>query len=164
MTAAVDLVVRNTSDVLTMGGGSGPATGGALSDIGRIERGAIVVREGHVEWVGPESELDHVLGGRSVTRELDAGGNAVLPAFVDPHTHVPFAGGRQAEFEMRVSGKSYLDIAAAGAASSRASGIFARCPWRRSWPSIGLASRRWRAPGRSRSSARRATASPSRTS
>jgi imidazolonepropionase len=47
-------------------------------------------------------------------REIDAGGRAVIPGFVDPHTHLPWAGDRAAEFEMRIGGASYMQIMAAG--------------------------------------------------
>ncbi len=92
-----DLLVRGASQVLTMAG-PGPA------DLGVVERGALVVRDGHVAWVGPEAELPASLGD---IPELDAGGGCVLPGFVDAHTHLAFAGDRAEEHRARLSGDPY---------------------------------------------------------
>ncbi len=79
--------------------------------VGVIEGAAVAVREGRVTWVGPASELP----GRY--RELPAlacGGRTVIPGFVDPHTHLVFAGERSEELGRRLRGESYEDILAAG--------------------------------------------------
>ncbi|MGH8927168.1 MAG: imidazolonepropionase, partial [Acidimicrobiia bacterium] len=79
--------------------------------LGLIEGAAVAARHGKVAWVGTEESLP----GRY--RELptyDCEGRAVIPGFVDPHTHLVFAGERSAEFAARVGGATYLDIQQAG--------------------------------------------------
>jgi imidazolonepropionase len=96
-----DRVIRNTSRVHT------------LEDAEGIVRGAIGVVGDRVAFVGPESELPEARIGPE-TQVHDAQGGFVGPGFVDPHTHVVFAGDRSREFEQRASGASYLDIAREG--------------------------------------------------
>ena len=69
-----------------------------------VERAAVVIRDGRVEWTGPDSELPT---GAAEVPELDAGGAAVLPGFVDSHTHAVWAGSRRDDFVGRVSGHAY---------------------------------------------------------
>ncbi len=94
-----DLVIRNAR-VLTCD----PARFG----LGMIDRGAIAIRDGVIEWVGPDADRP------AATRVIDAGGKLVTPGLVDCHTHAIFAGDRANEFGMRAAGKGYLEIAAAG--------------------------------------------------
>ena len=94
-----DLVIRNAR-VLTCD----PSRFG----LGMVDRGAIAIRGGEIEWVGPEADRP------GATRVVDAGGRLVTPGLVDCHTHAIFAGDRANEFAMRAAGKSYLEIAAAG--------------------------------------------------
>ncbi len=122
--AAVEatLIVRGAAEVATMaavaerraGGLPGPARGDKLGEIGAIPRGAVAVSGERIVWVGPESEIERAVRLAPGGRILDAAGGTVLPGFVDPHTHIPFAGDRAAEFGMRIRGRSYLEIAAAG--------------------------------------------------
>ncbi|MDQ3946777.1 MAG: imidazolonepropionase, partial [Actinomycetota bacterium] len=92
-----DLLVRGASQVLTMEG-PGPA------DLGVVEHGAVLIRDGRVTWVGPETLLPDGVG---EVPQLDAGGGAVLPGFVDAHTHLVFAGDRADEHRARLSGDPY---------------------------------------------------------
>src|SRR5581483_12212774 len=71
------------------------------------ERGTIVFVGSDEEWRRRGSRSD-------AARIVDAGGGAVVPGFVDPHTHVIFAGDRRHELRRRLAGASYADIAAAG--------------------------------------------------
>ncbi len=96
-----DLLVKNTSEVLTLQG----------EGLGEIGRGAIGVRAGRVAFLGPERELPQ---DASATEVVDAHGGFVGPGFVDGHTHVVFAGERTHEFELRARGATYLEIAQAG--------------------------------------------------
>lgn len=78
-----------------------------VTDRGTIKDAAIVVDDGVIAWVGPANEAPEVdSSGRPVDVE-DLGGRAVLPGWVDSHTHMIFDGDRGAEFEARISGGSY---------------------------------------------------------
>lgn len=79
-------------------------------DAGLIDRAALVVEDGRVRWSGAERELPASLKGET----LDCGGRLVIPGLVDCHTHLCFGGWRAEEFEQRLAGASYQDVAAAG--------------------------------------------------
>jgi len=78
---------------------------------GLIARGAIVVDDATVAWVGAEAELPSTL---AVDAENDLGGALVTPGLVDCHTHLVYAGQRAREFELRLEGASYEEIARSG--------------------------------------------------
>ncbi len=78
---------------------------------GMIENAAIAITDGRIAWVGPATELPAAFSGLAV-REL--GGRLVTPALIDCHTHVIFGGDRAREFEMRLQGASYEEVARAG--------------------------------------------------
>jgi imidazolonepropionase len=107
---ALELLVRNTSEVLTLEGTHREPAEQALTP----KPGACVgVRGGKVAFVGLEAALP-AASVDGATRVLDAGGGFVGPGFVDPHTHLVFAGERSAEFDLRNRGATYLEIAQAG--------------------------------------------------
>jgi len=103
------MLIHSASELLTLAGG--PQRGHALGQLGLIENGAVAIRDGLIAAVGTTHELRAKFKGE---KELDAGGCVVLPGFVDPHTHVIWAGDRAREFGMRLEGAKYLDILAAG--------------------------------------------------
>jgi len=76
-----------------------------------ITDGAVLIREENIVAVGPSAELRSAYPDEPM---LDVGGQVVMPGFVDPHTHAIWAGDRAAEFEMRLQGKTYMEILAAG--------------------------------------------------
>jgi len=76
---------------------------------GAIVDGALAVRQGRISWIGPRSGWKD-----KASEEHDAGGAWILPGFVDCHTHLVYAGNRAREFELRLKGASYEDIAKAG--------------------------------------------------
>ena len=78
----------------------------------RFSDGALAIAEGRIVAVGTTAELRDLA--ESATQVIDASGKAVLPGFVDAHTHVVFAGDRVDEFERRLAGATYLEIMAAG--------------------------------------------------
>jgi imidazolonepropionase len=84
---------------------------GSQGDIHPIPRAALAWDDGRIVWVGPEADLPVRLHSAD---SLDAGGRLVIPGLVDCHTHLAFGGWRADEFERRLSGESYLEIAAAG--------------------------------------------------
>jgi imidazolonepropionase len=106
-----DLLVYNAAQVLTVASPSGPKGGAAMGDLGIVVDGAVVVRDGRVLAVGPTVALREQV---QATHTFDAAGRVVMPGFVDPHTHLVWAGERSDEFEMRVAGASYMEIMAAG--------------------------------------------------
>ncbi len=85
--------------------------GAAMRDLAVVENGAVLVREETIAWVGPTAGLPPL---PPDTQEIDATGKTVLPGLVDSHTHLIFAGTREDEFELRLQGVSYAEIAARG--------------------------------------------------
>ncbi|MEX2295872.1 MAG: imidazolonepropionase [Dongiaceae bacterium] len=82
---------------------------------GAIEPGAIAVADGRIAWLGTMAELPANPGDAPLWREtIDVGGRWITPGLIDCHTHLVHAGNRAREFEMRLTGVSYEDIAKAG--------------------------------------------------
>jgi imidazolonepropionase len=105
-----DLVVTAASRLVTLAPGRAPD---AVGQLGVIERGALAARAGRIVWCGPEHELGGAVAAAGA-RLLDAGGRAVIPGFVDAHTHFVFAGDRAEEFQLRHAGVSYEELAHQG--------------------------------------------------
>ncbi|HEX2553774.1 MAG TPA: imidazolonepropionase [Microvirga sp.] len=79
--------------------------------LGVVEDGAVAARDGRIAWVGPARDRP---SGLSASRTVDCGGRWITPGLVDCHTHLVFAGDRSDEFERRLAGESYADIARSG--------------------------------------------------
>ncbi len=94
------MLLRNAV-VATMAGGQ---------PYGLIQNAAIVVEQGLISWAGPEANLPSEHNGVGE----DLGGRLVTPGLIDCHTHIVFGGNRAAEFEMRLNGASYEEVARAG--------------------------------------------------
>ncbi len=103
------MLIHNISQLLTLAGGA--QRGSALGSLGIQTGAAVLVRGGIIEMIAAEPML---LAGFPDEPRFDAGGQVVMPALVDPHTHLVWAGDRAAEFELRLQGKTYQEIAAAG--------------------------------------------------
>jgi imidazolonepropionase-like amidohydrolase len=80
---------------------------------GWIPQGALLVRGDQLVWVGAEAYLPHSLQA-GITQTHDLGGAVVTPGLIDCHTHLVYGGDRAREFELRLQGASYEDIARAG--------------------------------------------------
>lgn len=78
-----------------------------------LEDGVIVIRDGRFAFVGPEADIDEELRS-TIDEDFDARGATAVPGFVDSHTHLPFAGYRETEFNRRLQGETYEQIAASG--------------------------------------------------
>jgi imidazolonepropionase len=74
----------------------------------------VLCREGRIAFVGPAEERRRDFGELPDVERLDGQGGTLIPGFVDPHTHLPWAGTREEEFAARLAGKTYQEIAAAG--------------------------------------------------
>jgi imidazolonepropionase len=108
-----DFLIHNTAEVLTCAG-PGPRAGARQADARPVSRAAVASYRGEIVFVGFESLLAREV---ELTRDavsVDAHGGTVVPGFVDPHTHVVFAGDRREELRRRLTGATYADIAAEG--------------------------------------------------
>ena len=81
-----------------------------VADYGTIENGVIAIRDGSLAWVGSAADLPDKIA----TETQSLAGRWVTPALIDCHTHLVFGGDRAAEFEQRLNGASYEEIARAG--------------------------------------------------
>ncbi len=115
MKREVDLIVSRCGQLLTLGRLlEGPRRGKDLADIGLVRNGVLAAAKGRVVAAGP---ADSVMAGVRPTdgcAEIDAGGAVVMPGFVDCHTHTVFAAYRLDEYEQRIRGVPYSEIAKAG--------------------------------------------------
>jgi len=103
------LTLRSTAE--------GPRRGASLSELGIIQDGAVLCLGGKIVSVGTTKDALHdpwLKKNRKKVTEIDCGGRVVLPGFVDPHTHPVFMQPRLVDFEKRISGANYEEIAAAG--------------------------------------------------
>lgn len=106
------LAIRNAAQLVCVAReGGGARRGAAMRQLDVIEGGALVADGARVSWVGTTSQLPPF---PPETETLDATGKTVLPGFIDSHTHLVYAGSREGEFEQRLAGLSYQEIAARG--------------------------------------------------
>ncbi|HEY4683774.1 MAG TPA: imidazolonepropionase [Candidatus Acidoferrales bacterium] len=131
------LLVRNANQLLSLRG-EGLRRGQAMSDLGMIRGGAVLIRNEKIVAVGPATRIERLPEARRA-QEIDAKQGVVLPGFVDSHTHLVFPASRTNEYEMRIHGASYEEIARAGG------GILASARKLRRLPAARLAerARRW---------------------
>jgi imidazolonepropionase len=108
----VSLAVVNIGQLITLAGPSHPRVGKELRELSIIENGALVIEDGRITAAGTREDLASQISDADTV--IDAEGRCVTPGFVDAHTHLVFAGNRAAEFEQRIAGATYQQIAAAG--------------------------------------------------
>jgi imidazolonepropionase len=107
-----NLLITGASQLLTLQGDI-PRRGNSLSKLGMVKNGAILVREGRIVAVGSRTQVEALKDARRAEK-MDVGGRVVLPGFVDSHTHLVHAASRAEEYELKIQGASYEEIARKG--------------------------------------------------
>ncbi|MCD6161998.1 MAG: imidazolonepropionase [candidate division Zixibacteria bacterium] len=113
---AATKIIKNAGQLITVNapGPIGPRSGKAMSDLGIINKGAVAFASSRIIAVGETKKVMRDVAITKRTKVIDAAGQLVAPGLVDCHSHPVWAGNRSNEFEMRLQGKSYLDIAKEG--------------------------------------------------
>ena len=106
------MLITGCSQLVTLRGPV-PRRGRALADPGIIRDGAVLVRDGRIVATGPRRRVERLAEARRA-KKLDLGGRVVLPGFVDSHTHLVFPASRAGDYEKRIAGKTYEQIARTG--------------------------------------------------
>jgi len=107
-----NLLITGASQLLTLRGRV-PRRGKALSELGIVKNGAVLIRDGMIAAVGSRADIESLPEARTAEK-LDVGGRVVLPGFVDSHTHLIHAASRAEEYELKIAGASYEEIARKG--------------------------------------------------
>jgi imidazolonepropionase len=106
------LIVRNAAQLICVTQkGEQIKRGPAMGNVAVIEGGTVIIRDGKIAWIGRADAMPRV---GSDAKIIDATDKTVLPGLVDSHTHLIFAGSREDEFEDRLQGLNYQEIAARG--------------------------------------------------
>jgi len=108
-TLRVDLIIKNASELLTLSRAFKEESG-----LGIIRNGALAVKNGKIVWAGKSNRFPKSWVLARNGKEIDAKGKVVMPGLIDSHTHLVFGGSRENEFEQRIQGRSYLEIAERG--------------------------------------------------
>jgi imidazolonepropionase len=106
------LLITGASQLLTLRG-RGPRRGDSLSNPGIVKDGALLVRDGVIAAVGTRAKVEALAEAKNAEK-MDLGGRVVLPGFVDSHTHLIHAASRAEEYELKIAGASYEEIARKG--------------------------------------------------
>ncbi len=110
---AADLLITGLAEVATPRGRA-PLAGRAQREVARLPGAEVLCRDGRIAFVGPPAERRRRFGELPGAERLDGAGGTLVPGFVDPHTHLPWAGDRAGEFARRLAGATYQEIAAEG--------------------------------------------------
>jgi len=103
------MLIHSASQLVTISGG--PQRGQRFGDLAIINNGAVLIEGEEISAIGPSDDMRAIYEDHD---QVDARNRVVMPGFVDPHTHLVWAGDRANEFEMRLQGKSYMEIMDAG--------------------------------------------------
>lgn len=105
------MLIKNIKSLLQVNDSQVPLRGVELSKLQKIDHAWLLIKEGRIADFGSMTNVPTV---SDWSKEIDAEGKYVLPTWVDSHTHLVFAKSREEEFEMRIKGSSYEEIAQAG--------------------------------------------------
>jgi imidazolonepropionase len=105
----VDLIIKNAEELLTLSPSLNEESG-----LGIIRYGALGISKGRIVWAGKTEEISERFALSRDGREIDGKRKVVMPGLIDAHTHLIFAGSRENEFEQRIQGLSYQEIAGRG--------------------------------------------------
>jgi len=98
-----DILLKNANELITLKGSNKPRTKNEMNDLSIIEKGSIAIKNGKIVDAGKNLNF-------KADKTIDVSGKIVMPGFVDPHTHLVFAGSREFELDMKLKGYSYMDI------------------------------------------------------
>lgn len=107
----VDLLIKHADQLLTLKGPARPRIQQEMDNLGIIHDGAIAIEGGKIVAAGKTTKINSLYSG---LKEIDASSKVIMPGFVDPHTHPVFYRTRENEFEMRIQGRSYVEISQTG--------------------------------------------------
>lgn len=116
---------RDAEQVLTLAGPPVPRRGRDLEDLGIVPGGSVLVAGGSIAAVGRGRDLQ-AEARRRRARVIDCRGRVIMPGFVDSHTHLVFAGSRVEDYERRLKGAGYEEIAQAGGGIAYTASLVAR--------------------------------------
>ncbi|HBZ01664.1 MAG TPA: imidazolonepropionase [candidate division Zixibacteria bacterium] len=116
LTPTASLIIKNASQLVTLHDPQkiGPKCGNLMTNLDIINNGAVAVNGSRIVAIGETNKLLKQVVLTRRAKVIDAERRVVTPGLIDPHTHPVFAGQRAAEFELRITGRSYMEIAEAG--------------------------------------------------
>lgn len=100
---SVDLLITNANELITLKGSNKPRTKKEMNELGILKKASIAIKDRNIVDIGKNLEYDAI-------KTIDASGKTVLPGFIDPHTHLVFAGSREFELDWKLNGLCYMDI------------------------------------------------------
>ncbi len=103
----IDILIKNANELITLKGPNRPRIMEELKNLSIIKNGSIAIKDSKIIDIGKNLKY-------KAEKIIDASGKTVLPGFIDPHTHVVFAGSREFELDMKLKGLSYMDILNSG--------------------------------------------------
>jgi imidazolonepropionase len=98
-----DILIKNANEIITLKGPNKPRIRNKMADLSIIESGSVAIKDGKIIETGENLNFN-------AEKIIDAKGKTVMPGFVDPHTHLVFAGSREFELDWKLQGLSYMDI------------------------------------------------------
>lgn len=108
----MNLLIENAKQIITCDShGKKFKSGKSQSNIGLLNNSSIYIENGIIKWIGKKTPRPFL---KKAHKKLDAKNKVIMPGFIDSHTHLVFAGDRSVEYAMRMSGKTYEEIAQAG--------------------------------------------------